>query len=136
MLSQLNFSKVEKMLISFHLEKQTSLWKRSTHIWIKEDSKKIPTNFQFSLSIMSNLLQPHRLQHVRLPCPSSTPGACLNSCPSSRWCHPTISSVVPFSFCLQSFPASGSFPMNQFFTSSGQSVGVSASVLPMNFGPN
>ena len=70
-----------------------------------------------------------------LPCPSSTPGAYLNSCPSSWWCHPTISSsVVPFSYCLQSFPASGSFPMSQFLTSGGQSVGVSASasVLPMN----
>ena len=71
----------------------------------------------------------------RLPCPSPTPGACSNSCPSSWWCHPTISSpVIPFSYCLQSFPASGSFPMSQFFTSGGQSIGVSAatSVLPMN----
>ena len=72
----------------------------------------------------------------RLPCPSPTPGAYSNSCPSSRWCHPTISSsVVPFSSCLQSFPASGSFPIqSQFFTSGGQSIGVSASasVLPMN----
>ena len=80
-------------------------------------------------------LQPHGLQQSRLPCPSPTPGACSNSCPSSQWCHPTISfSVVPFSSCLQSFPASGSFPMRQFFASSGQSIGVSASasVLPMN----
>ena len=121
------------MFIFFHLAKQTSLWKRSTHIWIKEDSKNISTNFQFSRSAMSNSLQPHKLQHVRLPCPSSTPGASSNLCPSSRWCHPTISSsVVPFSSCLQSFPASGSFPMSQFFKSGGQSVGVSASVLPMN----
>ena len=75
------------------------------------------------------------LQHARLPCPSPTPGACSNSCPSRRWCHPTISSfVVPFSSCLQSFPASGSFPMSQFLASGGQSIGVSASasVLPMN----
>ena len=73
-------------------------------------------------------------QHTRLPCPSPTPGACSNSCPLSQWCHPTISSsVVPFSSHLQSFPASGSFQMSQFFTSGGQSIGVSAStsVLPM-----
>ena len=76
-----------------------------------------------------------RLQHVRLPCPSPTPGACSNSCPLSWWCHPTISSsVIPFFSCLQSFPASGSYPMSQFFTSGGQSIGASASasVLPMN----
>ena len=80
-------------------------------------------------------LRPHRLQHARLPCPSPSPRACTNLSPSSWWCHPTISSsVVPISFCLQSFPASGSFPMSQFFTSSSQSIGVSAStsVLPMN----
>ena len=80
-------------------------------------------------------LWPHGLQHASLPCPSPTPGACSNSCPLSWWCHPTISSsVVPFSSCLQSFPASGSFPMSQFFTSGDQSIGVSASasVLPMN----
>ena len=84
---------------------------------------------------MSNSLWPHGLQHARLPCPSSAPGDCSNSCPSSWWCHPTISSsVVPFSSSLQSFPASGSFPMSQFFTSGGQSIGVSAStsVLPLN----
>ena len=79
-------------------------------------------------------LWPHRLQHTRLSCPSPTPRACSNSCLSSQWCHPTIlSSVIPFS-CLQPFPVSGSFPMSQFFTSGGQSTGVSASasVLPMN----
>jgi len=84
---------------------------------------------------MSNSLQLHGLQHTRLPCPSPTPTACSNSRPSSRWCHPTISfSVVPFSSCLQSFPASGSFPMSQFFASGGQSIGAStsASVPPMN----
>ena len=83
---------------------------------------------------MSDSLWPHGLQHARLPCPSPTPGVYPNSCPSSRWCHPTISSsVVPFS-CLQSFPASGSFPISHFFASGGQSVGASASVsvLPMN----
>ena len=91
--------------------------------------------YQFSPSVMSNSLQLHGLQHARLPCPSPTPGAYSNSCPSSQWCHPTISSsVVPFSSCLQFFPASGSFPMSQFFASGGQSIGVSASasVLPMN----
>ena len=80
-------------------------------------------------------LQPHGLQHARPPCPSPTPGACSNSCPLSQWYHPTISSsVIPFSSCLQSFLASGSFPRSQFFTSGGQSIGVSASasVLPMN----
>ena len=90
---------------------------------------------QLSHSVMSDSLQPHGLKHTRLPCPSPTPGACLNPCPSSRWCPPTISSsVVPFSSSLQSFPASGSFPMSQFFTSGGQSIGAaaSASVLPMN----
>ena len=90
---------------------------------------------QFSRSIVSDSLEPHGLQHARLPCPSPTPRACSNSCPLSRWCHPTISSsVVPFSSCLQSFPASGSFPVSQFFISGGQSIGVSASasVLPMN----
>ena len=82
---------------------------------------------------LSDSLQPHRLQYARLPCPSPTPRACSNSCPYSQWCHPTISFfVIPFS-CLQSFPASGSFPMSQLFTWSGQSIGVSAlvSVLPM-----
>ena len=80
-------------------------------------------------------LQHHRMQHARLPFPSPTPGAYSNSCPLSQWCHPTISSsVVPFSSFLQSFPASGSFPISQFFVSRGQSIGVSASasVLPTN----
>ena len=84
---------------------------------------------------MSDSLRPHGLQHTRLPCPSPSPRAYSHSCPLSRWCHPTISSsVIPFSSCLQSFPASGSFPVSQFFTSGGQSIGISASasVLPMN----
>ena len=87
----------------------------------------------FSCSVLSESLWFHGLQHTRLPCPSPSPGACLNSSPLSGWCHPTISSsVIPFSFCLQSFPASQSFPMSQFFASGGQSIGVSvsASVLP------
>ena len=90
---------------------------------------------QFSRSVVSDSLWPHGLQYTRPPCPSPTPRAHSNSHPSSQWCHPTMSSsVVPFSFCLQSFPASGPFPMSQFFTSGGQSIGVSASasVLPMN----
>ena len=83
---------------------------------------------------MSNSLRPHGLQHARFPCPSPTPRACSSSCPSSWWCHPTISSsVVPFS-CPQSFPALGSSPLSQFFASGGQSIGASASAsaLPMN----
>ena len=87
----------------------------------------------FSQSVQ--LLSCVQLQHTRVPCPSTAPKACSNSCPSSQWCHPTISSsVAPFSSCLQSFPASGSFHMSQLFTSGGQRIGVSASasVLPMN----
>ena len=76
------------------------------------------------LQVVSNSLQFHGLQHARIPCPSPSPGACSNSCPSSRWCHPTISSSVnSFSSYPQSFPASGSFPMSQLFTSGGQSIG-------------
>ena len=83
---------------------------------------------KFSHSVISNSLQLNELQHTRLPCPSPTPGACSNSCPSSQWCHPTIlCSVIPFSSCLQSFPASGPFPMSQLFESGGQSTGVSIS---------
>ena len=99
-------------------------------IWLE-----IISSVQSSSSVVSDSLRPHGLQHTRPPCPSPTPGVYSNSCPLSRWCHPTISSsVIPFSSCLQSFPASGSFPMSQFFTSGGQSIGVSssASVLPMN----
>ena len=84
---------------------------------------------------MSDSLQPHGLQHSRPPYPSPTPRACSNLCSSIRWCHPPISSsVIPFSSCLQSFPAAGSFPTSQFFESGNQSIGVSASalVLPMN----
>ena len=91
----------------------------------------------FSCSVVSDSLWPHGLQHTRLPCPSPFPGACSDLCPSSQWCHPTISSShAPFSSCLQSFPTSGSFPMSQFFASGGQSIGASASasasVLSMN----
>ena len=103
--------------------------------WIK-CAIPIQLNIQFSSVTQSwPNLQPHGLQHTRLPCPSPAPGACSDSCPSSQWCHPTISpSVVLFSSRLLSFPASGSFPMCQFCASGGQSIGVSASTLvfPMN----
>ena len=90
-------------------------------------------NIQFSCSVVSDSLGPHGLQHTRLPSPSPTPRACSNSCPLSQWCHPTISSsVVPFFSCLQSFPASGSFPMSQFLATGGQSIGASAPVFPLN----
>ena len=93
------------------------------------------SSVQFNHSVVSDSLRPHEPQHSRHPCPSPIPRVYLNSCPLSRWCHPAISSsVIPFSSCPQSFPASGSFQMSQPFTSGGQSMGVSAStsVLPMN----
>ena len=87
----------------------------------------------FSRQVTSDSSWPHRLQHARLLCSPLSPRVCVNSCPLSWWCHPTISSsAARFFFCLQSFPASGSFPVNQLFTSGGQSIGVSASILPMN----
>ena len=93
------------------------------------------SSVQFSHSVLSASLQPHEPQHARPPCPSRTPRAHPNPCPLCQWCHPTIlSSVIPFSSCPQSFPASRSFQMSQLFTSGGQNIGVSASasVLPMN----
>ena len=106
-------------------------------LWLNWDSSSWlkHTCLSVSRSVMSDSLQPHGLQHARPPCPSPTPGVYSDSCPLSRWCHPAISSsVIPFSSHIQSFPASGSFQMSQFFASSGQSTGVSAStsVLPMN----
>ena len=98
-------------------------------------AKETISSVQFSCSVMSDSLRPHESQHARPPCPSPTPGVHSNSCPSSWWCHSAISSsVVPFSSCPQSLPASESFPMSQLFTWGGQSTGVSAlaSVLPMN----
>ena len=87
----------------------------------------------FSQQVLSNSSWPHRQQHARLLCPPLSPGTCSNSCALSWWCHPTISSsIAPFSFCLQSFPASGSFLISPLFASGGQSIGASASVLPMN----
>ena len=106
--------------------------------WITAVQQKLAQNCKsvlFSHLVISDSLQRHGLQHARLPCPSPTPKACSNSCPFSWWCHPTISPpVFPFSSCLQSFPASGSFPISQFFASGGQSIGASASasVFPMN----
>ena len=100
-------------------------------LWLEPSVQSV----QFSRLVVSDSLWPHGLQHVRLPCPSPIPGACSNSCPLSWWCHLTISSnVIPFSSCLQSFPASESFPGSWLFTSHGQSIGVSASasVLPKN----
>ena len=93
------------------------------------------SSVQFRHSVVSDSLRPHELQYARPLCPSPTPGVYSNSCPSSRWCHPAISSfIIPFFSCPQSLPASGYFPMSQLFARGGQSIGVSAStsVLPMN----
>ena len=113
-------------------------WKRErAHMDCQEsvpDTIVVSDTLLFSCSVMSKPLWPHRWQHTRLPCPSLSPGLCSNS-PLSQRCHPNISSsVVPFSSCLQPFPASGFFPMSQLFWSGGQSTGISAlaSVLPMN----
>ena len=109
-------------------------WQATVH-GVKKNQAQPSDSVQFSCSVVSDTLRPHGLQHIRLPCPSPTPGTYSNSCPLSWWCHPIISSsIVPFSSCLQFFPASGSFQMSQFFTSGGQSIGVSdsASGLPMN----
>ena len=95
----------------------------------------LPSSVQFSHSVVSDSLRPRESQHARPPCPSPAPGVYSNSYPSSWWCHPTISSsVIPFSSCPQSFPASVSFQMSQLFESGGQSIGISASasVLPVN----
>ena len=108
----------------------TSSFSRNKHSIVQQFS-----SLQFSRSVVSDSLWPHEPQHARPPCPSLTPRLYSNSCPSSQWCHPAISSsVVPFSSCPQSLPASGSFPMSQLFAWGGQSIGVSASasVFPMN----
>ena len=103
------------------------------------ESKRKKSKYHILRHIFSSVTQlcltllPCGLQHTRLPCPLPTPGTCSNSCPSGQWCHPTISSfAVPFSSCLQSFPASGSFPVSQLFESGDQSIGASTSGLPMN----
>ena len=107
-----------------------------THEWQAANTEILSfCSVQFSHSVMSDSLRPHESQHARPPCLSPMPGVYPNSCPLIWWCHLTVSSsVIPFSSCLQSFPASGSFLMSQFFASGGQSIGVSASasVLPVN----
>ena len=121
------------------------VWGDLTNSWEKKRRKRQrrkgkiysseSSSVQFSSSVVSDSLQPHELQHTRPPCPSPTPGVHSNSCPSSRWCHPAISSsVIPFSSCPQSLPAPESFPMSQLFTWGGQSIGISAlaSFLPKN----
>ena len=110
---------------------------RKTNVEVKFElsPEKCFSSVQFSCSVVCDSLWPHELQHIRPPCPSPTPRVHPNPCPLSWWFHPTISSsVVPFSSCPQSFPASGSFAMSQLFVSGGQSIGVSASisVIPMN----
>ena len=108
-----------------HCQRMLKLLHNCTHL----------SSVQFSRSVMSNSLRPHELQHARPPCPSPSPRVHSNSCPLSQWCYPAISfSVVHFSSCPQSLPASGSFPMSQLFSWGGQSIGVSASasLLPMN----
>ena len=121
----------------FHLDSSLRWWKMVVEggrdgRWLQLEAF---SSVQFSHSVVSDSLRPYESQHARPPCPSPVPEVYSNSCPSSWWCHPNISSsVVPFSSCPQSLPAPGSFPMSQFFTWGGQSTGVSASasVLPMN----
>ena len=109
-----------------------NLW-HSGYGWTNNCLPSLSGQFSSVAQSCLTLCDPHGLQHTRLPCPSPNPGVCSNSCPLSLWYLPTISlSVIPFSPRLQYFPASGSFPMSQFFTSGGQSIGSSASALPMN----
>ena len=114
----------------------TTIWRKFLISCYAEDTRHEYIMYQFSpVTVTSDSLRPHGPQHTRLPCPSPSPRVYPNWCPLSQWCHPTISSsVIPFSSCLQSFPASESFPVSQFFTSGGQRTGGSGStsVLPMN----
>ena len=128
-----------KMLMYFHdvewMWMGESLWKSWIYPLLYLKKQILACSVQFSHSVISDSLRPHEPQHTRPPCPSPTPGVYSNSCPLTQWCPPTISSsVVPFSSCPQSFPASGSFQTSQLFASGGQKSGVSAStsVLPMN----
>ena len=124
---QIYFNDQNKILTKLRVSRVGLNWE--TNQWTITQNEK-----QFSGSVVSNSLQPHRLPHTRLPCPLPTPRACSNSCLSSRWYHPTIPYyIIPFS-CLQFFPASGSFPVSQSFTSGGQNIGASASAsfLPMS----
>ena len=99
-------------------------WKDFEHLFFLLSRHMCSVALLFSCSVVSNSAT-HGLKHARLPCPSPSPGVCSNSCPSSRWCHPTVSSsAIPFSSCLHAFPASESFPVSWLFTSSGQSIGV------------
>ena len=110
-------------------------WNQIDYILWSQRWRSSISSVQFSCSVVSDSLRPHGPQHTRPSCPSPTPGVYSNSCPLSQWCHPIISSsVISFSSCLQSFPASGSFQMSQLFASGGQNIGVSAStsVPPMN----
>ena len=122
-----------KTLVVWECKLVQSLWKT---VWRFLNKLQLKLPFVVVVQLLSRVsLQPHGLQHNRLSCPSPSTGACSNSCPLSQWCHPTIPSFVPpFSSCLQSFPASGSFPMSQLFTSGGQSTrtSASASILPVN----
>ena len=133
--TRLEFSKIGMCVcMSSHI---LCVWHTSSHVCIpyKWLCLCIVLLLLFNRSVVSDSLRPHGLHHAKLLCPSPSQRVCSNSCPSSWWCHPTISScAVPFSSFLQSFPASGSFPMSQFFSTGGQSIGVSASasVLPMN----
>ena len=142
-LDLLAFQGILKSLLQHHSSKASILWHSAffivqlSHPYMTTGKTIALTgsSVQFSLSVVSDSLQPHESQHTRPPCPSPTPWACSNSCPSGWWCHPTISSsVIPFSSHLQSFSASWSFQMSQLFTWGGQSIGVSASasVLPVN----
>ena len=116
-----------KWLINIQYVLNWSLHQKIAHLWWIHAGHR-HWGVQFSCSVMSDSLWPHGLQYASYPFSSPTSGACSNSCPLSWWCHPTISSsVIPFSSCLQSFPASGSFQMSQYFTSGGQSIGASAS---------
>ena len=128
-----SIGKISKLTIEF--EKHCfRVYKKECNCWEHALVQKL-YSVQFSHSVVSNYLQPHGLQHARPPCPSPTPEVYSNSCPLSRWRHPTISSsVIPFSSCLQYFAAWGSFQMSHIFTSGDQIIGVSASasVLPMN----
>ena len=115
------------------MNKEEKMWDIWIYFFHKNILRFVTISVQFSCSVMSNSLWPHESKHARPPCPSPTPGFHSNSHPSSWWCHPAISSsVVPFSSCSQSLPASGSFPMSQLFAWGGQNIGVSAlaSVLP------
>ena len=134
-LNSVFFYVIRALRLSWNLYPYSFLRKQINSFTIHAQGRIETCSVQFSPSVMHVSLRPHKPQHTKPSCPSPTPGVLPNLCPLSRWCHPTIlSSVLPFSSCPQSFPASGSFQMSQFFASGGQSIGVSdsTSVLPMN----